>query len=107
MWQAGLAVYLAYGTLLRYAVGPSPGPFLSDVAAILYVVYWLWRAPKRPLAWRCAFYWLGLPALLAAYLIWRTDVTVSAALLGLLGCYLTGIAFIRLSRGLAASACCD
>jgi len=106
--QAGLAVYAAYALFLRHLVNPQGFWFLVDGSLFLYLAYWAIRAPKLPFAWRYAGLWLALPAV---YLLWVRP-TVSDGLLLVLGCYLTGIGIIKVSRWLSPanvpdSACCN
>jgi hypothetical protein len=137
--QAGLAIYIGivgiiYSLLLRQTWNPQGAQkvadmMLHDLVPLLYVGYWLFRAPKFPLAWRYAFLWLAYPWAYFAYAIGRgavdgfypypfidverlgcAQVLSNAALLSLAS-ILLGFAVIRVSRWLSPataydSSCC-
>lgn len=105
--QAGLTVYAACALLLRHLVFARSFLLWVDGPLLLYLAYWAIRAPKLPFAWRYAGLWLVLPTV---YLLW-SQPTISDGLLLLLGCYLTGLGVIKVSRWLSPanapdSACC-
>lgn len=136
--QAGLALYIAlvgiiYSLLLRHTWNPQ-GPqkladlLLHDVTPVLYLAYWLLKAPKAALAYRYAFLWLTYPLTYLGYTLLRGRYDgfypypfINAAQLGYPAAlsnaaFLTvctavlGWLLIRLSRRLAnvsADRCCN
>ncbi len=79
--QAGLALYIAvvgltYSLLLRHTWNPQGAQkladlLLHDVTPVLYLAYWLLKAPKAALAGRYAFLWLTYPLTYLGYALLR------------------------------------
>ncbi len=138
--QAGIALYISmvgitYSLLLRHIWNPhgaqkAADVLLHDVTPVLYVGYWIFKAPKVELARRLALLWLVYPLTYFAYLLARGAVTglypypfLDAGQLGYpavlanaafltVSCWLLGLGVIRVSRWLtpntaSGSSCCD
>jgi hypothetical protein len=70
------AVGVTYWLLLKHLWNPQGAQWVADMLLhtwlpMIYVVYWIWLAPKRGLRWTDAVVWLGYPAVYLVYVLAR------------------------------------
>jgi hypothetical protein len=72
-------VGIVYNTVLRGLIQPTGRDRLADellhvIVPILFVLYWLFLAPKSSLQWKHTFQWLIFPGLYLIYALIRGNI---------------------------------